>query len=129
MEGKGGETMSYDALQRPDLSNMIAVAPPPASAYSFADTQFEIIKKYVIDFQKSLDAEHDIGLLLTNFGSTMLMEVTSIGYERSVLLVFKGCVNGRDSTLIQHISQINFLLTSVSKAPDTPKRKIGFTVN
>lgn len=97
--------------------------------HAYSDTQFEIIKKYVIDFQSQLDNEHDVGVMLTNFGSTVLMEVTEIGYEKSVLMVFKGIVDGRKSTLIQHINQLNFLLTSVPKSPELPKRKIGFTAN
>ena len=57
------------------------------------------------------------------------MEVAAIGYEKSVLMVFTGLVNGRKATLIQHINQLNFLLTSVPKDPELPKRKIGFTAN
>ena len=107
-----------------DLSKLeIKTAPPPPTAYSFSDTQFEIIKKYV------LDKEHDVGLMLTHFGSSILMEVAAIGYEKSVLMVFTGLVNGRKATLIQHINQLNFLLTSVPKDPELPKRKIGFTAN
>ena len=79
------------------------------------------------NFKKSLDTEHDIGLLLTNFGSSILMEVNYIGYEESVLMIFKGPVNGVESALIQHVSQLNFLLTTVPKSPDKPKRKIGFS--
>lgn len=105
----------------------ITMKPLPV-AYSYSNTQVEIIKDYVLEFQQSLDQEHDVALLLTNFGSSILMEVTHIGYEESVLIVFKGYVNGRQSTLIQHVSQLNFLLTSVSKDPETPKRKIGFTL-
>lgn len=97
--------------------------------HAYSDTQFEIIKKYVLDFQESLDSEHDVGMMLTNFGNSILMEVTEIGYEKSVLMVFKGLVNGRQSTLVQHINQLNFLLTSVPKSPDIPKREIGFTAN
>lgn len=104
----------------------IAYSPAPIS-YSYSDTQFEIIKEYIQRFQASLDNEHDVALMLTQFGSSVIMEVTDIGYEESVLMVFKGYVNGRMSTLIQHVSQINFLLTSVPKAPDEPKRTIGFT--
>ena len=102
-------------IRRLEAMNQItfAKAPAPPSAYSYSDTQFDVIKKYVLDFQQSLDQEHDIGLLLTNFGQAMLMEVTQIGFEKSVLMVFRGFVNGRESTLIQHISQLNFLLTSV----------------
>lgn len=104
----------------------IAYSPAPI-AYSYSDTQFEIIKDYIQRFQASLDNEHDVALMLTQFGSSIIMEVTEIGYEESVLMIFKGYVNGRMSTLIQHVSQINFLLTSVPKAPDEPKRTIGFT--
>lgn len=115
-------------LNLPDMSALTAVPYNPVSD-SFSDTQFEIIKRYVQDFQRSLDQDHDVGLLLTNFGQATLMEVTQIGYEKSVLMVFRGYVNGTMATLIQHISQLNFLLMAVPKAPDQPKRKIGFTAN
>lgn len=105
---------------------------PPSPApivYSYSDTQFEIIKRYVLDFQASLDPEHDVGLMLTNFGQKMLMAVTDIGYEKSVLMVFRGYVDGKEATLIQHVSQLNFLLMAVPKDPDKPKRKIGFSAD
>lgn len=123
--------MTYNGFQRGQtlpVKWVDEVMSQPAY-YAYADTQFEIIKRHILEFQNSLDSEHDVGLMLTNFGSTVLMEVTSIGYEKSVLMVFKGRVNGRDATLIQHINQLNFLLTSVPKAPDIPKRVIGFTAN
>lgn len=119
----------FNDLRIPDFT---PIKIPPLDAqisYVYSDTQFEIIKRYVLDFQESLDSEHDVGVMLTNFGSTVLMEVTNIGYEKSVLMVFKGFVNGREATLIQHINQLNFLLTSVPKEPNSPKRKIGFTAN
>ena len=119
--------MEFD-LTIPDMSAFTSVPYNPASD-SFSDTQFKIIKKYVQDFQRSLDQDHDVGLLLTNLGQSTLMEVTQIGYEESVLMVFRGYVNGTMATLIQHISQLNFLLMAVPKAPDQPKRKIGFIAN
>lgn len=102
---------------------------PTQSYLSYADTQFSLLKKQILEFQSSLDLEYDVGILLTNFGQTILMEVTDIGYTGSVLMIFRGFVNGQSSTLIQHISQLNFLLTSIPKAPEIPKRKIGFIVN
>ena len=118
----------YPSIGSGFLQSLSAMnAEPSPLVFSYSDTQFEVIKKYVLAFQKSLDQEHDVGLLLTNFGQTMLMEVTSIGYEKSVLMVFRGRVNGNEATLIQHISQLNFLLTAVPKDPDAPKREIGFT--
>lgn len=112
-----------------DISPPVVTIPRIPQAESYSDTQFEIIKNYVQEFQAGLDAEHDVGLLLTNFGQSVLMEVTSISYEFPVLMVFRGFVNGKQSTLIQHVSQLSFLLTSIPKAPDLPKRQIGFSVS
>jgi hypothetical protein len=95
--------------------------------YMWSDTQFEIIKNYIQEYESSLDRDHEVGLYLTNFGQSVIMRVTEITYEKSVLLIFKGYVNGRISTLIQHINQLNFLLTTIEKAPDTPARRIGFS--
>jgi len=96
--------------------------------YMWSDTQFEI-KDYIQKFEATLDDEHEVGLMLTNFGQSILMQVTDVGYEKSVLMVFKGLVNGNPATLIQHISQLNFLLMSVPRQePEKPKRKIGFAV-
>lgn len=107
------------ALTIPDIE-------PLPITYSYSDTQFEILQKYIQEFEASLDAEHEVGLVLTNFGQSILMQVVEIGYEKSVLMIFKGYVDGKMSTLIQHVSQLNFLLTSVEKSPDRPKRPIGF---
>lgn len=101
-------------------------AEPHPSAYSYSDTQFEIIKKHIKRFEASLDPEHEVGMWLTNFGQQVLMVVTNITYEKSVLMVFRGYVNGKEATLIQHISQLNFLLTKVPKEEGREKRKIGF---
>lgn len=110
-------------IEVPEIS-----AHPLPIAYSYSDTQVEIIKDYILEFQRSLDPDREVALLLTHFGSSILMEVTHISYEESVLVIFKGFVNGRMSTLIQHVSQLNFLLTSVPKDPETPRRQIGFTL-
>lgn len=114
--------MKMPQIQLPELPEL----PELPTQYMWSDTQFEIIKRYIQEYEASLDSEHEVGLWLTSFGQAMLMQVTSITYEESVLLVFKGYVNGKKSTLIQHINQINFLLTSIDKEPNREKRKIGF---
>lgn len=120
----------FDDFEIPDiklaLADTIADIGPPPLAYSYSDTQFEILKKYIIDFENKLDSDHEVGLRLTNFGQSITMNVTEISYEESVVLVFKGFVNGTFSTLIQHVSQLNFLLTSIPKEPNRPARRIGF---
>jgi len=98
--------------------------------YMWAENQYELIKKYIIEFEESLDKDHEVGVMLTNFGQSVMMQVEEIGYEKSVMLVFKGKVNGKRSTLIQHINQLNFLLTAIERMePEIPKRRIGFVNN
>lgn len=120
-------------LNLPDYSAQIAsierAMQDVPTRYMWSDTQFEIIRDYIERFEESLDPEHEVGVMLTNFGQSILMQVTHITYEKSVLMIFKGFVNGREATLIQHINQLNFMLTSVEKEPDRPKRKIGFTAD
>lgn len=113
-------------IKVPDYSNVIANIDIPTQ-HMFSDTQFEIIKKYIQEFEKTLDKEHTVGVMLTNFGQSILMQVEEITYEKSVVLVFKGLVNGQKSTLIQHINQLNFLLTSVLIEKEVEKRPIGFS--
>ena len=92
----------------------------------WAETQFEILKEQIQEFEKTLDSDKQVGLWFTNFGQSVLMQVTKITYKDPVLMIFKGFVNGKESTLIQHINQLNFLLTSIDKEPNKPRMKIGF---
>lgn len=114
-------------FKMPDYSKMLDNMDFPTQ-HMFSDTQFEIIKKYIQEFEATLDTKHNVGVMLTNFGQTVTMQVCEIRYEKSVVLVFKGWVNGQYSTLIQHINQLNFLLTAVPIEEERPKRPIGFTV-
>lgn len=53
-----------------------------------------------------------------------------IGYANPSTLIFYGTVGGQEATLIQHMSQLNFLLMSVPKAdPEKPARRIGFALS
>lgn len=100
---------------------------PPPSAFTYADTQFDILKRYILQFESTLEPDREVGIMFTHFGHSVVMQVIEIGYEDPVLMIFKGFVDGHLSTLIQHVSQLNFLLTSVPKEPDRPKRQIGFS--
>lgn len=118
------EDMKMPEIQMPKIR--IPDIPTPPTAYMWSDTQYEIIKKYIEDFEEQLDENSEVAVKLANFGQTVLMVVDTITFEKSVVLIFSGEVNGRKSTLIQHINQLSFLLTSVPRKTDTPRRKIGF---
>lgn len=95
--------------------------------YKNADYQFEILSNQIKEFQDSLDDEHEVGMLLASFGQSILLSVTKIGYTNPSIIHFHGFVNGNNAHLIQHVNQLNFLLTSVPKeSPEKPPRRIGF---
>ena len=95
--------------------------------YETADWKYEKLMEQIHDFEETLDAEHEIALKLASFGSSITMIVTNIGYQNPDLLYFYGFVNGTEAQLIQHMNQLNFLLTSVERADKSkPARRIGF---
>lgn len=95
--------------------------------YSQADYQYELIMKRIRNFESQLDSNHEIALMLASFGESITIAVTSIEYHNPSLILFNGFVNGSQATLIQHISQLSFLMLAVLKSePDRPARRIGF---
>lgn len=94
---------------------------------NLADHAYEIIMDRIKEFESELDDEHEAAVRLASFGQAVTMIVTEIGYSNPNTLVFWGYVNGNKATLIQHMSQLNFLLVAVKKEnPSKPPRRIGF---
>lgn len=109
---------------------MFDITPPELPAireYTHADWKYEKIIEQIHDFEEDLDDDHEIALKLASFGTSVTMIVTSIGYQNPDMLYFYGFVNGKDAQLIQHVSQLNFLITSVEREDKSkPARRIGF---
>lgn len=106
-----------------DFSDLSAVR----RDYDAADWQYEKICEQIKGFQDSLDNEHEVALMLTNFGKSILLRVTDIGFQNPCLIYYYGFVEEKECQLIQHISQINFLLMAVKKSNESsPPRRIGF---
>ena len=78
-------------------------------------------------FESELDADHDVGIRLVNFGD-MTFHVTDIGSVEPDLIIFTGKTPaGAPVRLIQQRNQIDFLLTTLQRSdPDEPKRPVGF---
>lgn len=95
----------------------------------YADWKYKKIVEQIRDFEAALDDEHEVALRLASFGTSIVMTVTDIGYQNPDMLYFYGFVKGKNAQLIQHISQLNFLLLAVEKqTPNTPPRRIGFAL-
>ena len=82
----------------------------------------------IIAYQNNLPETEDVAMSVVKFNESITLLVDSIGYIGYNLIRFGGKDNlGKPMELIQHVSQLNFLLMVVAKPePETPKRQIGF---
>ena len=95
--------------------------------YNMADYSYEVILRRIKEFEETLDDDHEVAVKLASFGQSVTMVVSGLGFSNPSTLVFYGFVGDQRATLIQHMSQLNFLLLAVRKAdPEKPPRRIGF---
>ncbi len=105
-----------------DLSHLVAPRNP-----AHADYTCDVIVAHIREFEASLDDAHEVGLSMTAFVESLSLAVTEIGYSNPNTLIFRGFVGEQEATLIQHQSQLNFLLMAIEKAdPEQAPRRIGF---
>lgn len=100
-----------------------------ADEFKLAEYKFEILRAEIEEFQKKLSDEYDVAIALASFGSNTVMTVTEIGYCNPDILFFYGNVDGNEVQLIQHMSQLNFMLMAVKKEDDEKEpNRIGFHI-
>jgi Family of unknown function (DUF6173) len=115
-------TSRTDMLQVPPLGTS-DVTPGIINPASW---MYERIVKSIIDFEKDLDQESEIGARLVNFNSNEIISIDDVGYWGPDLVKFYGInSSGQKVELMQHMTQVNVLLVAIPKQHDQPKR-IGF---
>lgn len=93
-----------------------------------ASAFYKRLSDYVINFEKELKSDEEVGLRLVSFGETVSLHVEDIGYSNPSLICFYGTnEHGKSMQLIQHVSQISFLLTVVPRI-NPERERIGFTL-
>jgi hypothetical protein len=97
---------------------------------NMAGTFYKRLKKWIESFDSQLEQEQEVGIQLVNFGQTVVFHLEDMRYWDPSMISFKGKIeNGQPVELIQHVSQISILLTSLTrKNPDEPKKPIGFQI-
>ncbi|WP_053346533.1 DUF6173 family protein [Peribacillus butanolivorans] len=116
--------MDFPKIAVPNM-NMPTIPTNPNHASEFYERLVEMIN----NFDDDLDNAHEVGMRLVSFGQTIQFHVEDLGYYNPSLIRFYGKTDdGSAIELIQHVSQISFLLMAVKRLnPDEPKRKIGFS--
>jgi hypothetical protein len=107
-----------------DAMESLGAIAQASTAAAFYDRLNQRIKL----FDDALDQDHEVGMRLVSFGQAVTFHVAALGYYNPALIIFFGeTTEGEKIELIQHISQISFVLMAVPKPrPEEPRRPFGF---
>lgn len=114
-----------DKFNIPKITPMIPNI-PEIKKHNLADAFYDRLVSIIIDFEKNLNADEEVGARLVSFGETIIIHIDDLGYWNPSLIYFYGRDNNdREVQLVQHVSQISVLLMKVPRT--IPEReRIGF---
>ncbi len=95
--------------------------------YTSENIFFQLVQQ-IKRFEQDLDKEHEVGMQLVCFGQSIQFSVVRMGYMNPSIIWFDGVLSNESNVqLVQHVSQISFLLIAVRRPdPERPKAPIGF---
>lgn len=121
---------SPDLLKSTEVPEVYSDVPEPVKTpgQNLASELYKHLKKRAEDFDNKLDGSQAVGVKLIPSGQSVTFQVTALGYCDPSLIIFGGVTeSGSEVQLIQHVSQINFLLMAMPRPnPEKPKVPLGF---
>lgn len=120
-----GPSFALPSFHLPDYE---ALSKASINLPSQAEIMFENIVERIQKFEASLPNElQAAGNIVNGPGVTFL--INKVAYMEPNIILFSGLLpDGASVELVQHISQLNLLLTALPRKDDIskPRRKIGF---
>lgn len=99
---------------------------PKVKNHNLADAFYDRLVSIIVDFEKNLKSDEEVGARLVSFGETIIIHIDDLGYWNPSLIYFYGRDNNdREVQLVQHISQISVLLMKVPRT-NPQRERIGF---
>src|SRR5262245_45070010 len=119
----GNQAAQMRAEQRDAILNLSKHADA-----NLASEYCRIIDMAIKEFDKTLNQEEEVGVRLVSFGQTVTFHAKRVTPLNPSMLMFSGKTDdGKPIHLIQHVSQLSFLLTGLPKLdPNKPKQPYGF---
>ncbi len=94
-----------------DLFRLPNVAAQTLKISPAAQLMYKKIAQSIINFEKTLDPDKEIGAQLVSFNSNETISIENLGYWGDDLIIFYGKNSlGNSVELLQHISQVNVLV-------------------
>jgi hypothetical protein len=99
----------------------------PASSKSPARWAYERLILYIQNFEKQLDAEHEVAMGFAG-GDAGVLRIEGMGYFDPDIVTFYGSdASGAKMQLIQHVSQLSVILRALPKTSrEAAPSRIGF---
>lgn len=109
-----------------ELAAISLGAPRQITPPNMAEYAVDAIYKEIADFEASLDEDHEMAMRIVGGPAGVCLHVREIYRHGNDKLVFDGVdSDGSPLRLVQHLSQLNFLMISAKKIGPTATR-IGF---
>ncbi|MCL6282839.1 DUF6173 family protein [Ruegeria sp. 2012CJ41-6] len=101
--------------------------PEPAHKKSPAQWAYERLIIYIRNFEKQLDAKHEVAMGFTG-GDAGVLRIEGMGYYDPDIVTFYGSdASGAKTQLVQHVSQLNVMLRALPiPSEEEPANRIGF---
>ena len=112
----------------PDTPALVEAQPPNISP---AQWMYMRIAQAIAAFEKTLDAQHEVGFHLVSINGAQTMHVQDVGFWAPDLVLFFGRgPDGAPIQLMQHVTQVSLLLVAAKKQTpvEEPPRRIGFDI-
>jgi hypothetical protein len=111
----------------PDTPALVEAQPKNMSP---AQWMYLRIGQAIVAFEKTLDAQHEVGFHLVSTSGGQTMHVLDVGFWAPDLVLFFGrSGDGAPIQLMQHVTQVNLMLVAAKKqAEDAPANRIGFDI-
>lgn len=119
--GKDGKpTKEKQSVSKAAMAKEMAKKSPAEWAY-------ERIVMYIQNFEKGLDAEHEVGMGFAGSEAGSL-KIQGMGFFDPDIVTFYGAdPDGNKMQLVQHVTQLSVMLVSEPKAdPEKEPTRIGF---
>lgn len=119
------------SVQKSNMSKQKTIDMATIQEGSVAQIVAQNIFEEIVRYQSKLPEKDDVVMCIVQQNQSTIIHVDSIGYIGYNIIRFGGLDNsGKPLELLQHVSQLNFLLTVESKPnPEVPKRRIGFVAD
>ena len=118
--------ISWSAAAMPKLETSIIPNLNSIMPLNMAEYAVDAIYEEIADFEASLDENHEVGMPIVGGPANLCVHVREVYRFGTDKLVFVGVDSDQNPVrLIQHLSQLNFLMLAAKKLTETAVR-IGF---